>query len=108
MCLELHQMIDENKAPAGALRPRSLPKEGLYSLDIDSPIWDDCGLNDHDAAAVPRWMGDNGIRQAIPAQLTIGRCNEELARLKKECNHLRVWAKSERERLAQAYETTGR
>lgn len=102
MCAELDALIDEGKAPVGALHPKSLPGEGLYSLDVDSPIWDDSGLNDVDSGDVPPWLGDNEVREGITAWLTVQRCDEELARLKIECARLRRWAKSEWEGLESA------
>lgn len=100
-------MIDSGKAPPGVLYPKSLPKEGLYALDVDSPIWDDVGLNDAGSDAVPAWLGDDEVRQGIPAWLTIQRCDEELIRLKKECANLQRWAKREWDELAQSAQIIG-
>lgn len=107
MCSELHDMIDNGKAPAGALYPKALPKEGLYTLDVDSPIWDDSGLNDQDNVDIPLWLGDDEVRQAIPALLTLQRCDEEVARLRAECERLRLWAKKQMGDLEKSYYLTG-
>lgn len=107
MCAELNQMIDEGKAPGRALYPKTLPKEGLYTLDIDSPIWDDSGLNDAGSGEVPPWLGDDNVRQGISAWLTIQRCDEELARLRKECLGLQKWAKKEWNDLSKCLNLTG-
>lgn len=100
-------MICNGKAPRGVLRPKMLPKEGLYTLDVDSPIWDDSGLNDADSGPVPLWLGNNEVRQQIPAWLTIQRCEEELLRLKKECANLQMWAKREWEELIRSAQLIG-
>lgn len=102
MCDELQALIDGGRAPPGTISPRKIPKEGMYTLDVDSAIWDDSGLNDGDAGPVPRWMADVEVRKGIVAWLTSQRCNEELARLQTECVNLRMWAKRQWDDLQRA------
>lgn len=107
MCAELDGMIDAGKAPMGVLHPKSLPKEGLYSLDVDALIWDDSGLNDSGVEEVPQWLGNDKIRRGIPAWLTVKRCDEELRRLRGECARLQQWAKREWDNICRAPELIG-
>ncbi|KAF6747086.1 hypothetical protein DFP72DRAFT_992656 [Ephemerocybe angulata] len=104
LCGEIEVMLRQGKAPPGMIAPQRIPPENLYSLDVDSVIWDDSGLHETDEVTVPGWMGNDEIRRGIVAWLEVQRCNEELTRLRRECLNLQVFALREWEGLAAAYE----
>ncbi|KAF5338020.1 hypothetical protein D9611_014648 [Ephemerocybe angulata] len=106
MCRDLEKMIREGKAPVGAISPRPIPKEELYSMDVDAPIWDDSGLNDVASGEIPGWLGNDEIRRGIIAWLDLQRCDEELVRLKQECLNIHTWARREWDALHKALEET--
>ena len=97
LCAQMENLIRQRQAPAGALAPIPLPREHLFTLDIDHAIWEDVGLDDYTgegglATAVPRWLGDDHVRKGIRAMLQLDRCNEEDDRLSREVVRLGEWA----------------
>ncbi|KAF6755552.1 hypothetical protein DFP72DRAFT_990031 [Ephemerocybe angulata] len=104
LCSKIEVMLRQGKAPPGTIAPQRIPPENLYSLDVNSVIWDNSGLHETDEVAVPGWMGNDEIRQGIVAWLEVQRCNEELTRLRRECLNLQDFALREWEGLAAAYE----
>ncbi|KAF6752802.1 hypothetical protein DFP72DRAFT_990918 [Ephemerocybe angulata] len=106
LCDEIEGLIRQNKAPPGSISPQRIPQEKLFSLDVDSVIWDDSGLNERGQVAVPHWMGNEAVRGGIVALLEVQRCNEELKRLRQECSNLQQFALREWDGLASAYESS--
>ena len=45
LCKEIHKLIAQKKAPAGAIAPLSINSEGVFKLDVDDEIWQDIGLD---------------------------------------------------------------
>lgn len=77
LCRQLKLLIRQGKAPAGAILPLEIPREGLFKLDIDDDIWQDVGLSDENHGFVPRWLKDNSVRQGIKSLLQLDCCEEE-------------------------------
>ncbi|EIN12249.1 hypothetical protein PUNSTDRAFT_60254, partial [Punctularia strigosozonata HHB-11173 SS5] len=97
LCIEMSDLIKRGAAPPGAQAPTPIDVKSLWNLDVDDPIWHDTGLMDEDLGeeAYPRWFADDAVRKGIRAMLEIDRCNEELARLRKERTTLQEWLQDE-------------
>ena len=95
MCYDMTKQIKEKKAPKKSMAPVLIDCEHLFSLDVDDDIWQDIGLDEHESEVVPGWLGDEKIREGIKALLTVTRCAEELARIKRECTALQEWSREE-------------
>ena len=95
LCVELNQLIQDGKAPEGAICPRTIDMDHLFDLDVDDEIWQDVGLEENDAMAPPRWMSDDAVRDGIKAVLELDRCKEEEERLVHERQALQVWFSEE-------------
>jgi len=95
LCSQLSKLINSNKAPAGAVPPQPIQRDGLFQLDVDDDIWQDVGLDDDQDGPVPRWLGDDRVREGIRALLEFDRCQEEEARLGQERCAMQVWLKEE-------------
>lgn len=94
--------FDTGKAPENAIVPLPIDKKKVFTLDIDSDVWNDAGLLGDDAADIPQWMSNHQVRQGIQALLEFHRCCEELQRLKVEFSNLRRWFISEIEAVQSA------
>ena len=105
LCVELQGFVRDGKATVGACAPRQLESNEVYSLDVDAPIWDDRGLNDGVAGLIPLWLGNDEVRAGIRSWLVSQRCDEEMKRLRAECNNLKVWASKEALMLHSALDT---
>ena len=94
-------LVRKRHAPRGAVVPLPIPREGLFNLDVDDPIWADVGLDDDDvnpdgtSASTPRWLSDNKVRVGIRGMLQLDRCLEEGERLIEERAVLEEWAGTE-------------
>jgi hypothetical protein len=86
----MEDLKTRKKCPRGAVIPRKIDRETLFSLDIDDSIWDSRGLGD-DGENPPLWMADDNVIAGIRAWLMLERCNEEEERLISECMSLRSW-----------------
>ncbi|RDB30787.1 hypothetical protein Hypma_005865 [Hypsizygus marmoreus] len=93
LCADMTRQITRGEAPAGAVAPLTLEKDGLFKLDVDDDIWQDIGLNDEDDSGngVPEWLANEKMRQGIKAMLEVDRCEEEQQRLKKERCAMQEW-----------------
>ena len=101
-------LVRLGKAPHGVIPPPPLVRETLFSLDVDDPIWDDTGLEDvEDQASVPQWLGNENVRTGIKALLMVERCEEELVRLRLECQASHRWVREEWDLLMVGLTTTG-
>jgi hypothetical protein len=95
--------IERGSAPQNAIAPVSINTKHVFSLDVDSEVWNDIGLGqEDDDEQVPRWMGDEQVRNGIRSHLDYCRCLEELARLQHEMKNLIHWYKSEWESINMA------
>jgi hypothetical protein len=90
LCEDLESMIAHGTAPQGAVAPHTIEKEGLFKLDVDDEIWQDIGLVDFEGQ-IPRWLGDDKVRQGIKSSLELDRCEEEERRLCKERQAIQDW-----------------
>ncbi|KAJ7708199.1 hypothetical protein B0H17DRAFT_1156047 [Mycena rosella] len=84
LCGEIAKLVQEGKAPRGAVAPQPIPAKGIWQLDVDDGIWQDVGLDDDDTGSAmepPPWLSDEKL----------DRCDEEDGRLKKERCSLQEW-----------------
>jgi hypothetical protein len=94
LCHQIAALIRQNKAPAGAVSPQEIVREGLFKLDVDDEIWQDVGLDD-DFGCPPLWLSDESVRQGIQYLLERDRCEEEEVRLVRERRALQEWLQEE-------------
>jgi hypothetical protein len=95
LCRQLKTLIRQGKAPAGAILPLEIPREGIFKLDVDDDIWQDVGLDDDQYDSVPLWLKDDKVRQGIKSMLQLDRCKEEEARVLRERQALQEWMQEE-------------
>lgn len=97
LCEDLKRLIQQKKAPRGAVVPLQINLQSLFQLDVDDSIWEDIGLTgeNDDGQAVPGWLGDEEIRKGIRALLEFRRCEEEKRRLITERLSMQQWFKEE-------------
>jgi hypothetical protein len=107
LCRQLQLLIRQGKAPAGAILPLDIPREGLFKLDVDDDIWQDVGLNDEHNGPAPLWLRDDAVRQGIKSMLQLDRCKEEEARLLRERKALQEWMQEEWQVVQTAKEIAG-
>ena len=107
LCRQLGLSIRQKKAPAGAIQPQEIPREGLFKLDVDDEIWQDVGLDDDHYAEMPLWLSDEGVRQGIRSLLELDQCEEEKLRLQQERCALQEWLLEEWEVNQQALNAAG-
>ena len=65
--------------------------KGIFHLDVDNEIWLDLDLDRTDEAKIPRWLGDEGVREGIRAMLAMNRCEEDADRLRRERKNMQEW-----------------
>ena len=94
LCHQIAVLIRQNKAPAGAVPPQEIVREGLFKLDVDDEIWQDVGLDD-EFGCPPLWLSDERVRQGIQYLLERDRCEEEEVRLVRERRALQEWLQEE-------------
>ncbi|EAU80350.2 hypothetical protein CC1G_12783 [Coprinopsis cinerea okayama7 len=90
----MESLIQQRKAPRNAIVPKRIPKERLFTLDVDDPIWDMRGLDDDDDGKAPPWLADDAVIHGIRGHLVVLRCEEEEERLVEERQHLQQWSRS--------------
>ncbi|KAJ7687773.1 hypothetical protein B0H17DRAFT_1203476 [Mycena rosella] len=94
LCGEITKLVQEGKAPRGAVAPQPIPAKGIGQLDVDDGIWQDVGLDDDDAGSATEplpWLSDEKVRSGIKAMLELDWCGEEDGPLKKERCSLQEW-----------------
>jgi hypothetical protein len=107
LCAELEALINQGSAPRGAVVPHIIGKEGLFQLDVDDEIWQDVGLEDVDMdGEIPRWLGDDDVREGIKSLLELDRCKEEERRLCRECQATQEWMLEEWQCVSEAINIT--
>jgi hypothetical protein len=67
----------------------------MFKLDVDDDIWQDVGLDDDGEGPIPRWLGDEDVRDGIKNFLELDRCGEEEIRLRKERCAMQEWMMEE-------------
>ena len=96
MVEKLEDMIKSKKGvPRNAVAPVTINSDELWDLDVDSPIWNDVGLDNEDNEEIPKWLGDEKMRAAIRNRIEGERCVEEAKRIKREIQALQEWCKEE-------------
>jgi hypothetical protein len=100
-------MIRQRKAPAGAVQPQEIAREGLFKLDVDDDIWQDVGLGEENHGIMPLWLSDERVRQGIQSLLELDRCKEEEHRLMRERRALQEWLLEEWEVNERAWDAAG-
>ncbi|TRM60905.1 hypothetical protein BD626DRAFT_406758 [Schizophyllum amplum] len=104
-CKELATKIAQPRRQRGSCCIRALqelPTQGLWTIDVDDPCWDDLRFESEDDATPPLWLAEPDMRKAIRAQLVIDRCAEEVQRLDHERGNLRAWFALEWQALGNA------
>jgi hypothetical protein len=107
LCRQLVLLIRQKKAPAGAIQPQEIPREGLFKLDVDDEIWQDADLDSDHYGAPPLWLSDERVRKGIRSLLEVDRCKEEEVRLRRERCALQEWALEEWNVINIAQNTAG-
>jgi hypothetical protein len=100
-------LIKQRKAPAGAVQPQEIAREGLFKLDVDDAIWQDVGLGEDNYGIMPLWLSDERVRQGIRSLLELDRCKEEEHRLIRERRALQEWLLEEWEVNERAWDAAG-
>lgn len=108
LCDKIAHCITKGAAPEGSIPPVKIPKERVWSLDVDDEIWQDVGLEDGEMSGdAPDWLTDAKTRQGIQAMLDFERCVEEEMRLKRERDAMQHWLKEEWYAVLQALGDAG-
>ncbi|KAI6167670.1 hypothetical protein EDD17DRAFT_1773287 [Pisolithus thermaeus] len=106
LCDELLGMIWLQKAPPGAIPHLPIPTKGIFQLDVDSNIWQDCEPGEG-SSEPPQWLADEAVRKGIRLMLEVDHCNEEERRLSRERSVLQEWFSMEWKSLHRALENEG-
>jgi hypothetical protein len=91
LCSKMVTLINRHLAPRGAVAPEPIKKDGLFQLDVDDSIWQDIGLEDDGMLSIPKWLGDENVRQGIRSLLELDRCLEEEICISKERCAMQEW-----------------
>jgi hypothetical protein len=105
LCSQLSTLVDSGDAPHGAKIPDQIQRDGLFQLDVDNDIWQDIPLDDGEG--MPRWLGDEQVREGIKWMLQLDRCNEEECRLSRERVAMQDWMTEEWGRIQIAQQGQG-
>jgi hypothetical protein len=97
-------LVDSGGAPRGAKVPDQIVRDGLFQLDVDNSIWQDIPLNDGED--MPRWLGDEQVREGIKWMLQLDRCREEEHRLLRERVAMQDWMTEEWSLIERAQQCT--
>ncbi|RDB18910.1 hypothetical protein Hypma_014431 [Hypsizygus marmoreus] len=105
-CDKMASLIQDRKAPRGAVCPPKIVMKGLFALDVDDDIWQDVGLHEGDEPGTmpPPWLCDEQVRDGIKAVLERDRCLEEQNRLHSEHRAMREWFSEEWKLVNTAFE----
>ena len=95
LCKGITALITSKKAPKGSVAPMEIDGKGIFQLDVDNEIWLDLDLDRTDKEKIPRWLGDEGVREGIRAMLAMNRCEEDADRLRCERKNMQEWFSKE-------------
>ncbi|KAF8318544.1 uncharacterized protein EI90DRAFT_3133149 [Cantharellus anzutake] len=87
--LQLAEMRGRNGVAEDAWLPSPLRKEGLYKLDVDQDIWQDCDPSQFEE--LPAWLADPCVKEGIPLAQMVVSCQSEIARCEAEHANLHQW-----------------
>ena len=107
LCGSISKLIQQHRAPPGALAPCPVTYEGIFALDVDDSIWQDPGLDD-EAIDAPAWLADESTRKGINLLLQHDRCIEEEVCLRQEHCVLLEWLICEEDAVYKAHEKFGK
>ena len=66
LCKKLTAAIEHGSAPQHVIAPVPIDTRHLFSLDVDSELWNDAGLGmQDDNEQVPLWMRDEQVHAGI-------------------------------------------
>ncbi|KAF8326594.1 uncharacterized protein EI90DRAFT_2929882 [Cantharellus anzutake] len=99
--LQLAEMRGRNGVAEDAWLPSPLRKEGLYKLDVDQDIWQDCDPSQFEE--LPAWLADPCVKEGIPSAQMVVSCQSEIARCEAEHANLRQWIWEESYRAVHLY-----
>jgi hypothetical protein len=108
LCRQMATLIQQGKAPHGAIKPLEIARDRLFLLDVDDEIWQDVGLHDGSGGAPPLWLSDEKVRLGITKLLEHDRCKEEEIRLIRERRALQEWMREEWAVNAKAHQLAGK
>ncbi|KDQ13386.1 hypothetical protein BOTBODRAFT_111622 [Botryobasidium botryosum FD-172 SS1] len=96
-----------HKAPINTVSPQKLDVRKIFRLDVDDELWqEDPGLGDEACDKLPRWLGDEKVRNGIVSMLEQDRCLEEIRRLDAECLAMQSWLVDGLKNLETAFSST--
>ena len=85
---EIQAHIQAGGAPLGAHAPRAINREGLFTLDVDNPIWEG---DESDDISTALWQCNEDARKGIRLLLQHDRCLEEKRQLQRERSAVQDW-----------------
>jgi hypothetical protein len=86
---QLSQLKGKNGVAKDAWFPSPLRKEGLYRLDVDQDIWQDCDPSHFEELLA--WLADPSVKEGIPLAQMVVSCQSEIARCEAEHANLHQW-----------------
>lgn len=85
------RMDAAGERPANARLPQPININLFWSLEMDAEVFADAAFDWEEGVEVPAWLGDAAMKQGIRGELGLRRCEEETARLDRECQTLERW-----------------
>ena len=107
LCGSISNLIQQHRAPPGALAPCPVTYEGIFALDIDDNIWQDAGLDD-EALDAPAWLADESTCKGINLLLQHDWCIEEEVHLHQELCMLFEWLLCKEDAIYKVHEQHGK
>ncbi|KAL0569795.1 hypothetical protein V5O48_012163 [Marasmius crinis-equi] len=84
---KMEDLVRCRQAPTNAVVPEKIPMDQLFTLDVNSTIWQDVGLTDkYDKTEPPAWLADDSVCTGIQALLERDWSLEEIKQLSHERN----------------------
>jgi hypothetical protein len=87
--LQLAEMRGKNGVAKDAWLPSPLRKEGLYQLDVDQDIWQDCDPSHFEE--LPAWLADSSVKEGILSAQMVVSCQSEITRCEAKHANLHQW-----------------
>ncbi|KDQ13392.1 hypothetical protein BOTBODRAFT_133638, partial [Botryobasidium botryosum FD-172 SS1] len=105
---EMASLQRARRASKKTVLPRLVDAKTIFRLDVDELLWqEDPGLGEEDCEELPRWLGDDNVREGIIAMLERDRCREEGERLDTECAAMQQWLADELRAIQCAFGRAG-